>query len=1142
MANKFDITMDSKTGYGYDLTRTSYDRHQEINAKVIGVLKHNNDFRKNLLERNIGKYNMLNTDEGIGYISNVYSNLSSKPFSFDRNGLLGYTHIGRYSSSLKGDDNKKYNQFHELINKRYDLNNEIRYYDNDSSSDSDTLKWNGKYNDYTEYLNDVFSLSLSPFGLLSEFFKENKLQNPTQEDMNTIQTVLNNFINYDDIKFAMEKSRVGTITPDPLMAFLGVVTTNPITGKDTSLGMISNQVYANTLHKGALFNSLRKTQYITPDVYENLGNKLNTISTIGSDFRISNETGRLEFDFSRNNGVISFDGKDGKDYFNSFGGVSQTEYSDSTNNNDFFRAKSLNYNYQARYNDFFKNYFYPYTPFNTYLKSFTLNRQHEYWNESQEKSNVSYNNENNFDLRDKTKNLFEQHKIRTLIGRYYENNEFDKKYDPTTLFETAVSDKFGISHGRNLLTKNARDYGVGNSDEYGYENPYCRVWTHNNQYKYFKNLIRPFKDDILDSIIEIDKLQEPLKRALLRTNDSLNHFKDNTTLNSNGYVNITPYNLSANSESIKKCMFSIENLAWKDFADNQRLPKEQQGPNGGRIMWFPPYGLKFDEQAGVNWNGNEFIGRGEKIFTYTNTERSGTLSFMLLVDNPSIVSEWKKYGQKENDIEEQEESLLRFFAGYEKLALNKKNGEDVFYEEKYIEETKVESIAYIPPTEDEFIEEKFIVYIYFPHNYSGIDDIGDDGDFETTLMYLTQIYDFEDNSTPIYTNNKSTPKYKWCYRVDEKYRTDNKHKIGNKNGLLPGNYKDMYQFRLNYSSPKDNDATHSLYEFKKNSEKILSEKSIRSIEVEVGVNSDEDNSGKLAKNRYNFASKFIRNNTKYTGYVDYKENNIELDKFDKENFSKLSCKKSRYAKIIININKPLASVYSLSLYKKPDEESTTKPDKEPTPLPLINPNRWSITKRTQKVKNVVKTTDHDPNILLNKSNEREYFDMLKSNNELAYTKLCEKIKYFNPAFHSITPEGFNSRLAFLHQCTRQGPTLGTSESSDGKGKKSAGNLAFGRPPVCVLRIGDFYNTKIIINSLSIQFNETTWDMNPEGIGVQPMFAEISISFNFLGGSDIGAPISKLQNAMTSNYYANQSVYDQRSDMGGYNGKKAIIKR
>ena len=95
----------------------------------------------------------------------------------------------------------------------------------------------------------------------------------------------------------------------------------------------------------------------------------------------------------------------------------------------------------------------------------------------------------------------------------------------------------------------------------------------------------------------------------------------------------------------------------------------------------------------------------------------------------------------------------------------------------------------------------------------------------------------------------------------------------------------------------------------------------------------------------------------------------------------------------------------------------------------------------------------------------------------------EKIKYFHPGFHSITPEGFNSRLNFLHQCTRQGPTTNSDGNPD--------NLAFGRPPVCILRIGDFYHTKIIIDSLTIDYDPLVWDLNPEGVGVQPMIANVT---------------------------------------------------
>ena len=57
-------------------------------------------------------------------------------------------------------------------------------------------------------------------------------------------------------------------------------------------------------------------------------------------------------------------------------------------------------------------------------------------------------------------------------------------------------------------------------------------------------------------------------------------------------------------------------------------------------------------------------------------------------------------------------------------------------------------------------------------------------------------------------------------------------------------------------------------------------------------------------------------------------------------------------------------------------------------------------------------------------------------------------------------------------------------------------MAFGRPPVCVLRIGDFYHTKVVIDSMNIDFDPLVWDLNQEGIGVQPMIANVTLNFKF----------------------------------------------
>lgn len=1082
MAQKFDITITSTPSYGYTLTRTSYDIHQEINAKVIGVLKYNNDIRKKLLERNIGAYNQLNF-EGIGYISNLYSNLSSKPFSFDKNGLLGYTHIGEPGSL--GNGNSFTENFSNLINSRYDFN-DIKYYYTGLYPESKSLNWNGKYKDYSEYTSQMFEISLNPFVFLSEIFKNDKLSNPLKEDLSTIQSVLNDFLQYDNIKYAMEKNRIGTVTPNPLLALLGAVTTNVsnFNGKDTALGIITNQVYANTLHKGAVFNSLRRTQYITPKVYDIIGNKLSTIATIASDFRIDENTGRLAYDLGDNAQTISYENLDSNYYFNLF---REFVFSDNdTNNNDIFRSKQLLRNYSSRYNDFFEKHIYPYSPFKDYeyIKRFNLTKTPSTW-EDKEDDVEDYSNSMNSDLKALTEILFKKGKINSLINRYYDNKNI------------------ALSRGRSLLKKDSNT----NIDSGDYKNPYCRVWTYYNKYNNIKNLIRPFSDDT--NIKSIRDIQKTLNNHI-RRNNGIDHLENNTVLNNNGFINITP---TDKNKGIKKYMFSIENLAWKDFDSN--LSEEQQGPNGGRIMWFPPYGLDFQENVNVNWGQNEFIGRGEKIYTYTNTERSGTLSFILLVDNPSIVSEWKNSGNKEIDIiDKQEQQLLRFFAGCELLELKEnKTTETTLLENSGQTTNKTDDYEYVPP---EVNEDDIVFYIFFPNNYSGIDE----DNFDDALNYLINDYDNINYSSeglpPIYEG------YKWYYRVDREYREGEQQKLKGE-----GNYKDSTSFKLNQN--KDTiltnykDITHSFKDICENYKNDLGNKIIIEAYIESGATNIgyQNLNEKLCENRMRFAEKFLIDKLGIEEdkiNTNKKPNLINLNEPYISNISSKDSKLNRYAKI------------TLITYESNDNN-----------LSYINNESF----KNGNNETYVSTSNIVPANKAHRSDdEYRYFEYMSENQEFLDTKIISKIKYFNPAFHSITPEGFNSRLSFLHQCTRQGPTISTSEYSvdkDNMEMKNTGNLSFGRPPVCVLRVGDFYNTKVIITSMLIDFNDTTWDMNPEGIGVQPMFARVSLNITFLGGSDLGAPISRLQNAISFNYYANQSIYDDRSDMGKYDGKNPKIK-
>jgi hypothetical protein len=96
--------------------------------------------------------------------------------------------------------------------------------------------------------------------------------------------------------------------------------------------------------------------------------------------------------------------------------------------------------------------------------------------------------------------------------------------------------------------------------------------------------------------------------------------------------------------------------------------------------------------------------------------------------------------------------------------------------------------------------------------------------------------------------------------------------------------------------------------------------------------------------------------------------------------------------------------------------------------------------------------------------ECDYFELIKQETPMVFDNLRDKLKFFHPAFHSITPEGLNSRLTFLQQCMRPGDTIPTIRN-DVNGATSleynnAVNTSFGTPPVLILRVGDFWHSKL----------------------------------------------------------------------------------
>ena len=833
-----------------------------------------------------------------------------------------------------------------------------------------------------------------------------------------------------------------------------------------------------------------------------------------------------------------------------------------------------------------------------------------------------------------------------LLGTYVASRGFNLNDTNGSDLLARTNEAFGKSHGRNLLKK---------TETYnnGYLNPYCRVWTNHHEYSTYGRLIRPFNEDE-DGFTTQASTGKSKGWDLFRSTSGSTLLDEYSVLDFN--TNTIRFSPTSNNDGeynkdVKRCMFSIENLAWK--GQTKYLLEEQKGPFGGRIMWFPPYGLTFNENTSVDWASHSFIGRGEKIYTYVDSERRGNLDFNIIIDHPAIANE---YG---NDANISENDLLRFYAGCDIPDLSGVNNNTETYRLEKKEAGKTNNPNY----------KKIKFAVFFPNNYSGEEDGDLANNSDYPIMYLLngvgtgEYYDIETNelktipctygenenwfreydivteatikqgnedvtvkiqdeskvktgfvfdggyemgqssdvgislctdSLPVQFPYKDWNKanvyiegdtkdlqysynicrkssnisgntnedvyilsgintYKarpndglWFYRVDKTYR---KNKCGERLDITK-NYADLNSHGLNskiglkvveQAFPDDNTTYASLADIAKvimnkqtsgmsdeyfDQDKVytitrmLDENNIAKIEICGYASSQgysEKNEDGLANRRAQTVKKWLKE--RLGTKLDSAGGGIKIESFKEQPDRKKNDNQSQ----IIKLDKCAVVTISLQPKEENNAESTSSLLQESL-ITVGNGYKYTTYESLKQEADAqgftiipIRNNTVDETVSLKGyGNEYKFFKKLEKNSPLIFNRLKEKIQYFEPAYHSISPEGYVERLNFLNQCTRQGAT------NTGNGG-AANNLAFGRAPVCVLRIGDFFYTKILITSISIDYSETTWDMNPEGAGLQPMYAKVSIQFIFQGGSDISGPVSRLQDAMSFNYYANMGV-------------------
>jgi hypothetical protein len=742
------------------------------------------------------------------------------------------------------------------------------------------------------------------------------------------------------------------------------------------------------------------------------------------------------------------------------------------------------------------------------------------------------------------------------------------------------------------------------TDEAGVE--YCRVWTKDRGYMNFsdtmkrKSNIRKFDSSVLGGKSRVWNLN------IAPMSNGRRDFAGSSNIE-NGFPFGSGY-------YAKKYMLSFENLAWKTSnTDGFRvsdLPACERGPNGGRVMWFPPYDLKMSEQNNARWEENTFMGRPEPIYTYQNTSRTGQVSFKVIVDHPSIMNLMSQDLFKNMSEEEADNYINAFFAGCKDLDLyellktyttidtddatciwqylnaDKKPDVETIKKYRYISTPVTipgEPIVELPPPNDG----KPVNYnakLYFRNDFPkvGSSDTTSSQTYDATYAdYIAikdkQIIGLESDLTELLIGPLSGK----TGESDRKVIIGSPYPLKNLSGIALTNKKNEI------ISGQTASITSGFTEM----ETTYGELNAKIIELKTKIESGEVNeatftittaTSEVADDNYNVYLGVRRGNSILKHFLNLlmaaPSDNI-LDKkwitpdgvkktfglanrvliplefsFKDLGFAKdgklnvkfttngessdisnptggqgnVNCKQKITTKKGLKVTAPIAffcrqATAKLEYTPLPQKQKETVSDPITTITTIMDEYDDTIPGTAPKKPNI----NVMQRIIMKMLSECYYFKKLEEDSPLAFKSLSEKIKYFHPAFHSMTPEGLNSRLTFLLQCVRPGDTIpvkGLSDSVD----IGARNTSFGPPPICVMRIGDFYHSKIIIRDINITFDDGVWDLNPEGIGVQPMIASVSLQVAFIGGQGLDKPVERLQNALSSNFFANTEMYDERS--------------
>lgn len=633
---------------------------------------------------------------------------------------------------------------------------------------------------------------------------------------------------------------------------------------------------------------------------------------------------------------------------------------------------------------------------------------------------------------------------------------------------------YNISRGSSITSKGAFEADDG---EFFSANDYFRVFTKGRKY---------------------NRLSRTLRHRGLDNGDT------RSVLAENGLPIIAPTRRERDGKVLRRYMLSIANSAWKGNAGDLPECEKYVAPNGDvyRTMWFAPYNLSISEESSQSTEQYNFFGRPEPIYTANYTERTMNLSFSLLKDHPMVVNAIK--GQRSHVWE-------RYFKGDKSV------------------QSEIDQLAENRLTPQEIEQFNNLKRKFQPPQKNVDEDVVPEQQAEENEAQLAdqEIKPFTIKLLSAYFPNEVTELPGNTVELNANYEA-NGVTLGYTylNGIQKTNriqYRDSVSYGLN-------DQFYVGYEVLK--EQLVKEFSKIPKKVEIifigyasaAITSRISNSDLALQRAVNTKQWFIQafneigldefkaDFTEIIYKVRSKSDTEDTQTVDDEAGDTFNAKNNRRVDILVNV------------YEEDDVEDV-EPIDQTIDETIVSSDNYATQENTDN--NINEFLNQLSSSIENKlfKNNCEYFKYLEINDPAYYNTISQKIDYFAPAFHSYTPQDFNERLTFLQQCVRSANNI----ALDGDNPT---NLYYGYQPFIYISIGDFFKSKALITNLSVDYNEgdLLWDLNPEsGTGVEPMYAKITLQLKIIGGQSMSGAISRLQTALSYNFYANTEMYDPRAD-------------